>query len=216
MANILQVLLGIFLTPKFPFCMKMHLYSSLVCLFLSFQVVGQFNISQQVPIQAISACSDTVTFQITVLTQTTLGSTGNELTLDFGPGAHYIIGSANVISTNNGVTMTMPSISVTESNVSNENVPVFSISDLVFADQFTLTYQLALDCSVIGMPVLQNVVLATMSGSNGNVSNTSDQYNASNGVMNILPNGPGASQSPNLIFPNGVVGQSYTRTIRFC
>ncbi|MBK9743152.1 MAG: hypothetical protein IPO94_09380 [Saprospiraceae bacterium] len=77
-----------------------------------------------------------------------------------------------------------------------------------------MTYQLALDCSVIGMPVLQNVVLATMSGSNGNVSNTSDQYNASNGVMNILPNGPGASQSPNLIFPNGVVGQSYTRTIR--
>ncbi|HRG40808.1 MAG TPA: hypothetical protein PLC27_05370, partial [Saprospiraceae bacterium] len=69
--------------------MKMHLYSSLVCLFLSFHVVGQFNISQQVPIQAISACSDTVTFQITVLTQTTLGSTGNELTLDFGPGAHY-------------------------------------------------------------------------------------------------------------------------------
>ncbi|MBK9743148.1 MAG: hypothetical protein IPO94_09360 [Saprospiraceae bacterium] len=71
--------------------MNVRQYISLLYLLISFQVTAQFSISQQVPIQAISACSDTVTFQITVLTQTTLGSTGNELTLDFGPGAHYII-----------------------------------------------------------------------------------------------------------------------------
>ncbi|MFN8339887.1 MAG: hypothetical protein U0T36_12805 [Saprospiraceae bacterium] len=71
----------------------------------------------------------------------------------------------------------------------NSNIPVFAVSDLVFADQFVITYQLALDCSVIGMPVGQNVVLARMAGSAGNVSNTSDPYNAANGVINILPNG---------------------------
>ena len=71
-----------------------------------------------------------------------------------------------------------------------------------------------LDCSVIGQSIALNSILATMSGSGGTKSDNSDQYNASYGVISILPNGTGQINHQNLSFANAVVGQTYTRTIR--
>ncbi|MFN8339886.1 MAG: hypothetical protein U0T36_12800 [Saprospiraceae bacterium] len=95
--------------------MRLHFFILSFCALFISSVQAQFSVSQVVPIPAISVCADTVTFQVNVLTQSLVGSTGNSLTLDFGPGAHYIPGSITVVSTNNGVSMTMPAITVTES-----------------------------------------------------------------------------------------------------
>ena len=122
-----------------------------------------FSVSQVVPIPALSVCNDTATFSVTVLTQNLSGSTNNSLTLDLGPGAHYIVGSATITSTNNNATSTMPSITIDAEDASDDNVPVLTISDLAFADQFTLEYKVILDCSVIGQSIALNSILATMS-----------------------------------------------------
>lgn len=194
---------------------------TILIILAGFNIYGQtFSITQTVPIPPISVCTDTVEFQISVLTQNLNGSNNNTLTLDFGPGAHYISNSAVIINTENASTGIPPIISILSENSTNQNIPVFSISNLAFADKFTLSYKLALDCSVIGSSVVLNFVNAVMTGMDPITSNTitktnnSDQYNAANGVVNILPNGPGINQSPNLSYANAVVGQTYTRTIR--
>ncbi len=179
-------------------------------------VYGQltFNLTHNLPNQTISVCADTVTFELTILTQASGGSNSNLLTIDLGPGGHYIPGSIMVTSTSNGSTMISPTITVTENNISNDNAPIFDVSDLAFADQFTITYQIALDCDLIGQPVANNIVSATMTGSAGTKTQNSDEYNASNGVMNILPNGGTMNHSLNLNYASGIVGATYTRTLR--
>ena len=77
----------------------------LLCFFFFnlFNLTAQFNITQSVPIQPISVCTDTVSFSLTVQCQSLSGSPDNLLNLDFGPGAHYVTGSVVVTSASNGV-----------------------------------------------------------------------------------------------------------------
>lgn len=173
--------------------MRIFLYKLTVLLFVFSncnQLSAQFIITQIIPSANLSTCFSSVDFMKTVSYTESVSSIGETLKLNLGSDANYVPESISVTSMYNLVSLIAPSFTILESNISDDNVPIFSLSDMVKDDKFIIIQQVSLDCSSFGTASNINIVKATLEGSADKISNSSIQRNNANAEIDITSSEP--------------------------